>query len=284
VEEGDPIDAAVRLEVNRWKGSVEPRVVLRELFPHAVPASTEELAAGWWRRFDLELHRDLGEWRLPDAEPGNGPARTEVQTVNSGAAMVAELASSGGGEILAAVADAERRAPLGREGIRLVDAFSIEAEPELAREFEHVVLVDPPACERVAELLALPGTGGGFLHLAWGEAERRFCLSTLDQHLAQRPALISVFRALREAGDCGGEQLRQALGGRGADLRRPEAAARCFRVLTELGLVQGTPDAGDGTVVVVSSSETELERSGSFRAYSARHKECLRFLERHRHR
>ena len=59
----------------------------------------------------------------------------------------------------------------------------------------------PPASGS-RDLLALPGAGGGYLHHAWGEAERRFCLSVLDQHLARRPALISVFRALREAGDC----------------------------------------------------------------------------------
>ena len=29
----EPVDAAVRLEVNHWNGSVEPRVVLRELYP-----------------------------------------------------------------------------------------------------------------------------------------------------------------------------------------------------------------------------------------------------------
>jgi hypothetical protein len=198
--------------------------------------------------------------------------------------MVAELASSGCGEVLAAVADTERRAPLAREGVPLVDVFSLEAEPELARRFEHVVLVDPPACGRAADLLALPGAGGGYLHLAWGETERRFCVDVVDQHLAGRAALISVFRALRETGDCDGGQLREALAGRGTEIRRPEAAARCFRVLRELGLVQGSPDSGDGTVGVVSSAETELERSRSFRAYSARYKECLRFLERHRHR
>jgi single-stranded-DNA-specific exonuclease len=290
VEEGDPIDAAVRLEVNRWNGSVEPRIVLRELYPHAVEPAPDELAGEWWARFEAELARDPATMsqflssgrRNYDIGPEGG--RTELRTLNSGAAMVAELASSGCGEVLAAVADAERRAPLARDGVRLVDAFSLEAEPELARAFEHVVLVDPPACERAAELLALPGAGGGYLHHAWGETERRFCLTVLDQHLARRPALISVFRALREAADCDGELLREALAGRGTETRRPEAAARCFRVLRELGLVQGTPDSGGGTVGVVSSAETELERSGSFRAYSVRYKECLRFLERHRHR
>ena len=227
---------------------------------------------------------DPHAWSLPEIEPGEGRERVESTTVNSGAAMVAELASSGGGAVLAAVADTERRAPLAREGVRLADVFTLESEPELAREFEHVVLVDPPACERVSRLFALPGAGQGYLHAAWGESERGFCISVLDQHLARRPALISVFRSLREAADCSGEQLREALAGRGTEVRRPEAAARCFRVLTELGLVQGTPEGGDGTVGVVSSDETELERSGAFRAYSARHKECLRFLERHRHR
>jgi hypothetical protein len=259
-------------------------VVLRELYPCAPQEDPGELAAEWWRRFEAELGRDLDEWSLPEVEVGEVGGRTELRTVNSGAAMVAELASCGAGEVLAAVADTERRAPLAREGVRLVDAFSLEAEPELARGFRHVVLVDPPACERAADLLALPGAGPGYLHHAWGESERRFCLTVLDQHLARRPALIAVFRALREAGDCEGEQLREALGGRGTETRRPEAAARCLRVLVELGLVQGTPNAGDGTVGVVSSAETELERSRSFRAYSARYKECLRFLERHRHR
>jgi single-stranded-DNA-specific exonuclease len=284
VEEGDPIDAAVRLEVNRWKGSVEPRVVLSELYPHPGQTDPDRRSAEWWERFESELQMDPCEWSLPEFETGESRERVEITTVNSGAAMVAELASSGGGAVLAAVADTERRAPLAREGVRLADVFTLESEPELAREFEHVVLVDPPPCARVARLLALPGTGQGYLHAAWGETERGFCISVLDQHLARRPALISVFRSLREAGDCSDEQLREALAGRGIEVRRPEVAARCFRVLSELGLVQGTPEGGDGTVGVVSSDETELERSGAFRAYSARYKECLRFLERHRHR
>jgi single-stranded-DNA-specific exonuclease len=284
VDEGDPIDAAVGLEVNRWNGSVEPRIVLRELYPRPGEAGANEHSTGWWLRFERELGRDLAGWRLPEVAPEGGPARVELETANSGAAMVAELASCGGCEVLAAVSDTERRAPLAREGVRLVDVFSLEADPELARGFEHVVLVDPPACERLADLLVLPGVAGGYIHLAWGEAERRFCLSMLDKHLAQRSALISVFRDLREAPESSGERLREALAGRGTESRRPEAAARCFRVLAELGLVEGTPNAGDGRVGVVSSSETELERSGSFRAYSARHKECLRYLDRHRHR
>ena len=223
-------------------------------------------------------------WRNSDIGRAGGELRS--QTVNSGAAMVAELASSGGGEVLAAVADTERRAPLAREGVRLVDAFSLEAEPELARGFEHVVLVDPPACERVAEPARASGAAtAAILHAGLGGGRARVL------PLGPRPAPCPAAGAdLGLQGAARGRRLRRRAAARGARRaagprsRRPEAAARCFRVLTELGLVQGDPGGGDGTVGVVSSAETELERSGAFRAYSARYKECLRFLERHRHR
>ena len=72
-------------------------------------------------------------------------------------------------------------------------------------------------------------------------------------------------------------------GAPGQQPRGPEAAARCFRVLVELGLVQGELDGGRGTVGVVSSERTDLERSAAFRVYSARHQEGLEYLERRKH-
>ncbi len=95
--------------------------------------------------------------------------------------------------------------------------------------------------------------------------------------------LAGVFRDLREAaaedGEVSGQELFAALRGSGAHSRGPEAAARCLNVLTELGLVRGTPDRGRGAVGVVSSEETDLERSAAYRAYSARHEEGRRYLE-----
>ena len=44
--------------------------------------------------------------------------------------------------------------------------------------------------------------------------------------------------------------------------------------------MQGAPDGGAGTVGVVSSEGTELERSAAYRAYSARYQEGHRYLER----
>jgi len=162
----------------------------------------------------------------------------------------------------------------------LADEAVLEADPELASTFEHVVLVDPPPFPHVEVQALRAAADGGYAHLAWGDAENRFALAMLDEQFARRPVLIGVFRDLREAGEAGGDGLLAALRGSGAHPRTPEGAARCFRVLDELGLVQGSPDGGGGVVGVVSSEGTELERSAAYRAYGARHQEGLQYLKR----
>jgi single-stranded-DNA-specific exonuclease len=199
-----------------------------------------------------------------------------VRPLSSPAAVVGELASCGA-EVLAVVADAERRAALAGDGVVLADAVALEAEPDLAARFEHVVFVDPP---QFAHVEALAVQGDGYAHLAWGEAERRFALAMLDEQLARRPAVAALFRDLREAGEANGAELLAALRGGGRHPRGPEAAARGLRVLSELELVRGSPAGGGGSVGVVSSEGTDLERSAAFRAYGDRHQEGVRFLER----
>ncbi len=281
VGEDQPVDVAVRLEVNFWNGSVEPRVVLSELYPQAPAASEvdgQAEAEGWWGRFEVELAADL--YKCPPAaeSPTGEPQRRAIRGANAPAATVFELLSSGAA-VLALVADAPRRAALARDGLALVDYAELEREPDLARGFDHVVLVDPPPSTALEQLASRPTRTGGYLHPAWGEAERRFALLVLESRYPQRAELAAMFRDLRGAGEVGGEELRRALQGGGSHLRAPEVAARCFRVLADLDLVRGTPSGGDGAVGVVSSEETELECSAAFRAYRARYEEGKRYLE-----
>jgi single-stranded-DNA-specific exonuclease len=292
VGEEDPVDAAVRLEVNRWNGSVEPRLVLRELFPREATDEREDTtaAATWWSRFEQELAADPAAWPPMGLKVESGSTfrpiggeegeRRVLRPVSSAAAVVAELSSCGDGEVLAVVADGSRRTALTRDGVELADGLRLEGEPELARGFHHVVIVDPPTFEHVERLATLPCEGGGYAHFAWGDAELRFARATLDRELARRPVLIALYRDLREAGEASGAGLLAALRGRELHPRSPEAAARCFRVLSELSLVQGAPEGGGGAVGVVSSGKAELERSAAFRAYGDRHQEGLRYLER----
>jgi single-stranded-DNA-specific exonuclease len=332
VAEDEPVDIGVRLELNQWNGSVEPRVVLRELYPlemaetslHACDCPDGE----WWQRFEAELSLDLGtgDSRSPGgskAQGARGAGRREtVQAAGSPASVIAELLSSGAG-VLALCADASRHAALAggaaglarfnggvagiacsrcpgdaaagllkraASGLALTDYTVLEAEPTLPEAFEHVVLVDPPASATQLRLVTYAGCGKteggghhGYLHTAWGERGVRFAESVLAEHWPQRAELIATYRDLRDANGGLAEEegwLRRALEGLGPHPRGPEVAARCFRVLTELGLLEGAPDGGSGTVGVVSSEETTLERSIAFRAYSARYQGCRKFLER----
>jgi len=337
VEDEEPVDAAVRLEVNHWNGSVEPRVVLRELYPleeAESPLPTHACECGeteWWGRFETELARDPSAGAGPGessssrvAPPTRLNARARVATRRGGAVTVAiaELVSSGAG-VLAICADASRRAALaggatglarfnggaariacarcgaealdglaGRAagGLALTDYPTLLRAPEaVAARFEHVVLVDPPpsalALNRAASPRPQPSEVGpedrpGFLHSLWTPAEVAFSVSVLDEGLASREAVAALFRSLREAGEVGGSGLQDALRGGGAHRRSPEAAARCFRVLAELGLVAGEPSGGAGSVGVVSSEGTDLERSAAFRAYRGDHSEAQKYLER----
>ncbi len=123
VEDDDPVDASVRLEVNHWNGSVEPRVVLRELYPLAAAAGAADPAHAcrceddeWWRRFEVEFGREPEPSGSPLSaiERQGRPAAGERMVVSgSGSATVAiaELVSSGAG-VLAVCADASRRAEI----------------------------------------------------------------------------------------------------------------------------------------------------------------------------
>jgi single-stranded-DNA-specific exonuclease len=277
VGEEDLVDAAVRLEVNRWNGAVEPRVVLSELYPREA-GNGSPAAEDWWRRFEVELARVPGEWPAVEPPAGMEHERRVLTSANAPAAVVGELASCGE-SVLALCADAALRGGMSCEGSRLADYPELERSPELPAEFTHVVLVDPPPFADLERLASRSAAPDGYLHRAWGEAEWRFALGALGEQLAQRAALIATFRDLREAGEVSGEKLRKALLGDGPHPRSAETAARCFRVLAELELVRGAPAGGDGEVGVVSSEGTDLERSASFRAYSARYQEAQQFLK-----
>ena len=313
----DSVDAAVRLEVNHWNGSVEPRVVLRELYP--LDEAAEDAAHAthtcaceppeWWQRFEAEVACDLSALSTLSTA---GLQTRQLREVRGGGALnatLAELVSSGAG-VLAVCADASRRAMLatgaaglarfnggaglvachrcGREsvagllsraesGLALTDYRALEGAPGLAESFEHVVLVDPPPSER-AEALAVPGEG--YVHELCSAAEVPFALAALEEQLAARKTVARVFRSLRDAGEASGEELRSALAGAGPHPLAAETAGRCFRVLRELGLLAGEPDRGGGVVGVVSSEGTDLERSAAFRAYDEEFVEAKRFLER----
>ena len=307
-----PHDLAFRLEVNHWNGSVEPRAVLSGSRRREEPESDHECVAGtvpdwWWERYEAELARDLaaplGSW----ADAG----RRAVVDARRGSvvARVAEL-TSGGARVMAIAADAGRRAGLaaavqatalgGRAAtacIRcppatllarsrdeearfvLTDWAALAACPTAALPFAHLVVIDPPPVPEL-DRLALAASGEGYLHQAWGSA-RELAELCWGAEWNLRGPLAEIYRAVAPR-ELGGEELGAALRGPGRFGRTPEAAARCVRVLVEIGVAGEARDGAARRMGVVSSERTELERSRAWRAFAETHQEGLRYLERRR--
>lgn len=278
----------------------------------------------WVRRLEAELEAPLGPWPPTAAVAATAGRRSVVdRRGRSGVAAVAALASSGEA-VLAVCADAQRRRALveraavparfgggavvlaaaslddeevrsavaevlaaGAGGVALADWPRLERDPELARGFEHVVLIDPPPLPHLERVVDRSGPGG-FLHLAWGPGDVEFSFRAWEAQWPSRPSLAALYRVLAAAAgedSLAGAALRDALAGEGPHPRSPEVAARGLRVFLELGLAAFQDQGGAGAlrgVGVVSSEGTDLARSQAFTAYRARHEEGRRYLSRRR--
>ena len=309
-EPGAPVDAAVRLEVNRYNGAVEPRLVLR----HAQPARPAPIVVVGEPELEgalmAELERDLSAWP-PRGDPrfaddlrglGDGLGRLEQRAVRDArgggiAGLLGDLVA-GGAPVLAVTAHARQRAAALRDrvgGFAVTTWAALEQDPSLAAAYAHVVAVDPPPHAHLRTLAErLPGDG--WTHLAWGGAELELARRVLAWELDLRPQLADAFRALRaamplhegsrEAPALGaappaatvtGDPLAAILRGGGAQPRSGAVAGRLLRVLSELGLI-GLATEPLAVSLPAPVVRTALERSPAYRAYAARLRDGLEFL------
>jgi hypothetical protein len=161
--------------------------------------------------------------------------------------------------------------------LSLVDWTVVAQRPEAPKGFRHVVVIDPAPSEALESLVR---SGAGYLHLAWGPPELQLTERLLGREWELREAIAEIWRALAErGGEAEGAALRSALQGTSDYPRTPETAARCVRVLSELGLCEWLTDRGAGRLRVLSSERTDLARSRAYAACVARHQEAIRFLQ-----
>ncbi len=269
----------------------------------------------WWRRFHAELSAATEVAVSPAAGAAaadlaaawsEGPRNVVDARGSSALARVSELSSSGE-RVIVVTADAARRAALlgagtgigarcaclrcedtvlseaaaDRDcGLLITDWTALLRSPQAVSGFEHLVLLDPPVLAAAAELPLQGAPRGGYLHLALAPAEE-LALPCWDGEWNLRPALAEIYKAVGGAGsaELAGDGLREALTGSGAFPRPPESGARCVRILGELGIAEML-EGGDAPLLrVVSSSKTELDRSGAWRAFQSTHQAGRTFLE-----
>jgi single-stranded-DNA-specific exonuclease len=257
----EPLDVALRLELNRWNGTVEPRVVLRALCA-VEPGETAVVgqADDFWAQLEAGLAGEAA------GEPLTGPATRQLRDRRGeGFAGVAGELVSSAEPVLVVCADIARRREalrrvMGLHAAPLVSWSALGARPSLAEPFAHVVALDPPFTAAGQDLLGvLPGAG--FAHLAWGEPEVAFVLALAQAELDLRPSLTALYRALRDAEGASGEELRALLLGEGRYPRSPGLCARLLRVLVELGLASYS----DRRCTLVAGVRAELDTAPTYR-------------------
>ena len=271
-------DATFRLEVNAFRGAVEPRLVLR----HAQPCRPEPIARlrgeaagpGYLADALTELEAALDE---PSAAAGP-PAGSRSVLDRRGESPLAVLidARAAGRATLAVCADVSRRLPglsarVG--GFTLTDHAELEIAGVRMGDFDQVVALDPPACAAHAARLR---DGTGVLHEAWGPAELRFAQQIHEHEYGLRASLVALYRALRDRERVTGEELESLLRGDGSHGRSARLAGRSIRILAELELVSLDRDLP--ALAIAGRAPTALDRSPSFRVYAKRYEDGKQFL------
>jgi single-stranded-DNA-specific exonuclease len=284
----DRFDAAVKLELNEWKGTVEPRLVLRALCP--VERADCRLARPelpYLQAFEAAFSDPAPR---PPTATTSAPRRLRDRRGSGFAGVVGDLLSSGE-PVLVVCADVSRRrgalealvagitarvksAACGQLALASWDELALE--PAIASPYKHVVALDPPVWPGGATLLAA-APGDGFAHLAWGPAEVEFALNVARSTLDMRAELVALYKDLRGAPAYAGEALEHALRGRAIHPRTPLHAARLVKVLAEVGLVELAPGP---ELRLLDAHRTELERSPTYMDALERYAMARAYLER----
>jgi single-stranded-DNA-specific exonuclease len=216
----EPVDAAVRLEINHFNGTVEPRVLLRRTRSGRGPITI----VGEPEAFSDGVRAELEAALVP--EPAAEEITRSVRDVRGAGAtaVIADLVATGERVLVVCAHSGHRRSALAVGGF---DLASWSSAPALAADYAHVVVLAPPL---LTDARTLPGSG--FTHLAYGEAELRFAEAIHAWDYDLLIPLRTLYRSLRRGADP--DALLRA---------EPNTAARAgrlVRVLCEWGLA--TPD------------------------------------------
>ncbi len=250
-------DLVARLEANEWNGSVEPRLVLRSLYPVAPPAcadggegcancSCRARGAEWWDAVWTELEGPLA----PSAAKPAARPRTVVDERGCGlAGSLGDLLSTGEPVAIATLDCSRRRGLLECEldaaRFRRPPGVVVSARCSPAAVRERLARLEEPALVLIdyATIARDPAALAGFTHVfALEPPTRESELDSLRAHGGENPSFLHLGWGAAEL-ELAAMVLEQDYG-----LRAPLAAV--YRALAELPSVHGEALeallAGDG--------------------------------------
>lgn len=230
------VDVEAQIELNRWGDSVEPRVVVREVFPAPDEDGEKTLYPGepdqdsWWDRFASALSRSAGDIGEEVEFAGSGEKRVPVDRrdasivpsvldlacaegsllviscdtrLRKGLLLAADPQRVGGGSpmIFEAGSDpAELISAAESGGSVFSDWEALDQMPTMAEAFDHVAVVDPPWSEAAMSWLeraCASGDAPGFIHLLWHTRDLSAAETALNLRWDIRSVAIAVWRALK---------------------------------------------------------------------------------------
>lgn len=271
----EPVDLGCHLEVNRWKGREEPRLLALAIAPagqgegEIVGEPDDEAHA-----LMEAIHRAAGEQTAVDPEGGH---RTVLDRRGEDGLSVAASLAGGGESVAVLVRDAHRtrRRTAGfRFGAGIASWPVLRDDPGLLATFTHVVVLEPPV-EASDQALLAAGRADQFSHLAWDDAELRSTVDELKREHDLRPVMVEVYRAAAERP---GAHLLDVLSAGGQD-RPSELSAVIAGVFLELGIARIDPE---GRFVIRDGVRADLDRSSLRRRHAERARERLEWLSAQR--
>jgi single-stranded-DNA-specific exonuclease len=262
------VDLVCRLELDEWRGSVAPRLVVRAAAPVVADGS------------GLEALAPAAPPRLR-AVTGPGPRRHDLRSGEAAVATALRLAASGEATMLV-VDDLDARAaalagpfdPARLGGCLAVAGHSVLADGDLHAHLRHVVVLDPPASAGdEAALATLPPSVE--VHLVYGEREVAFVRRRRGGG-DPRALLAALWRSATPDAPQDEAALLAGVDWKG-DRPPRDVAQRLPEVLEELGLAERR-----GGTITVSAPDSRVDLAGSatYRALAAQAAEVEAVLGR----
>ena len=194
---GERADVFGALEINEWKGRVEPRFNVSHI------GAPQQLGV----QPAVGASRTLDELFLPDPlleEPaiGGEPRRVTLDMTAAGPAVAIAALAGEGNRVCALVADVSRRLEgLGvtHGNLALVDWEQFRSQSNLIAPFDNVLVLDPPNNPSDLELAARQGSGT--IALAWRSAEIQFAAKIFEEALDINSRIRPLYSALRDQGE-----------------------------------------------------------------------------------